>query len=552
VAESLEREIEGLRSLFRSERDPEGRAFVPLADAYRRNRDLDRALQLLAEGLERHPDFASAHVVSAWIHRDRGDPDNARLAWARVLDLDDENVEALKGLGTLLLESGRPQEARPYLERARSLDPEAGSAPAVGFEAPRAAEPPAADVWAGAAVDELEEDFLEVSRSDLLAQPDRRHQPVTADELPDDDAPESPAVAELLAGAVVDEPLEEAPAEVPAGRSAFQPWTGGLERVEESIPGQEIEAPDEPVVARGLGGTTETSGAPPETEEIAEARSAREEDHETLEVEEPPALPETRTMAELFARQGLHARAVGIYERLVDASPDDEVLIARLDELREASRPQREPSAGVHDEDTEAIAIAEGWWSVEHEPGVSLFGWTPDEPSVEDMDKGEEPVSSYFRRLLAWEPGAEADDPAAALAEPEIVDHAAEDPSAVAVATLEAPGMPAVGEVGEAEGEEEAPFGVEAAGAAQGSAATEEPALEDPWLAPPALPSAVDEAPERAVVPIEALAPDEPAYGGASEPIDVVPIASLAPDAVPIESLAPDAEPSAGGSPIRF
>src|SRR5688572_2448935 len=85
VADSLEREIQGLRALLHTDRDPEGRAFVPLADAYRRARDLDRALEVVSIGLERHPTLASAYVVEAWVHQDRGDSNGAAAAWERVL-----------------------------------------------------------------------------------------------------------------------------------------------------------------------------------------------------------------------------------------------------------------------------------------------------------------------------------------------------------------------------------------------------------------------------------------------------------------------------------
>ena len=49
MADSLENELHELRSLFWSERDPDGRVFAPLADAYRRQGDLAQALDLLRE-----------------------------------------------------------------------------------------------------------------------------------------------------------------------------------------------------------------------------------------------------------------------------------------------------------------------------------------------------------------------------------------------------------------------------------------------------------------------------------------------------------------------
>ena len=43
--------------------NPKGRNFAPLADAYRKAGELDRAIELCKSGLERHPDYVSAHIV---------------------------------------------------------------------------------------------------------------------------------------------------------------------------------------------------------------------------------------------------------------------------------------------------------------------------------------------------------------------------------------------------------------------------------------------------------------------------------------------------------
>ena len=50
MTEALEQEIRTLRALQSSERDPEGRVFAPLADAYRRAGRIPEAVQLLNEG----------------------------------------------------------------------------------------------------------------------------------------------------------------------------------------------------------------------------------------------------------------------------------------------------------------------------------------------------------------------------------------------------------------------------------------------------------------------------------------------------------------------
>lgn len=51
--------------LKRYEQDPEGRAFLPLADILRSHKKIDESLELLTQGVERHPGFSVARVVLA-------------------------------------------------------------------------------------------------------------------------------------------------------------------------------------------------------------------------------------------------------------------------------------------------------------------------------------------------------------------------------------------------------------------------------------------------------------------------------------------------------
>ncbi|MGI9627158.1 MAG: tetratricopeptide repeat protein [Longimicrobiales bacterium] len=126
LGSALENEIDQLRGVLWSERDPQGRVFVSLADAYRRMGDLPLARSMIEEGLERLPDFASAHVVAGWIHQDLVSPVEAEEAFRRVLDLDPENTIALEAMGGLAGARGSHAEAAEYLRRLSALDPGAG------------------------------------------------------------------------------------------------------------------------------------------------------------------------------------------------------------------------------------------------------------------------------------------------------------------------------------------------------------------------------------------------------------------------------------------
>ena len=167
------REIEKLQR--RWQENPLGLTFAPLAEAYRKEGLYADALELLDIGLTQHPNYVPAHIVRGRCHLDTRSDAEAEAAFRRVLDLDPENVIALKGLAETAERSSRFEEAASHLERllafdrnnddakglldrVRSMlatpspgtiDPEPvlidGARPGADEPAPAAPEPPAAD-----------------------------------------------------------------------------------------------------------------------------------------------------------------------------------------------------------------------------------------------------------------------------------------------------------------------------------------------------------------------------------------------------------------------
>ena len=262
MSDSLVHEIQVLRASFWSRRDPEGRAFASLADAYRRNGELEEAESLVQEGLRRHPDFATGHLIAAWVFRDKGDHVLVRQHLDRMLDLDPGNVLGL-------------------VERAASAAAEGDRDGAVG-------------------------DLRRVLGADP-SHPEARQRL---------------EALELGSGWVADAP--------------------------------DIEEPELP---RSDGSIV------------------------------------TRTMGELYARQGFRDRAAEVFEALVEREPENESLVERLAELRSPSDDEGNspPAALEGDADViESTAVA-----VEEE--ASTKG-APDDASGT--------ISAYFDDLLAWVPGA--------------------------------------------------------------------------------------------------------------------------------------------------
>lgn len=318
----LEQEIRELRSLFWSERDPDGRAFVPLADACRRAGELSEALELLRDGLDRLPEFTSGHVVSAWLHRDRGDLAAAEAAYRRVLELDPENARALHGLGQMLARAGSVPAGRELVLRAVELDPllewEEGRGPpaededAGGIELPSF--PPPSPETDEAMMAVAESDVVDIRAlapdpvDGVLGDPDGRGVIVEISAL----APEGALARSTDAGALVDH--EGLPAET-VGADAGVPDDGHDADV---VDIREL-APDEL--------------APHEHAHDPDAAAAVATDTGAAGAEDTGDVHFTRTMAELLERQGFHDRALEVYRHLLQRRPGDTELQRHLEEL---------------------------------------------------------------------------------------------------------------------------------------------------------------------------------------------------------------------------
>ncbi|MEX2571462.1 MAG: HD domain-containing phosphohydrolase [Gemmatimonadota bacterium] len=103
------------------EKNPEGRLFVHLAEAYRRSGELEKARDLLVQGLVRHPDYLSARIVLAQVETELGNSDRAGEVWREVIDLDPDNELALWALAELEYNAGRTRESLVHYRRLTEL-----------------------------------------------------------------------------------------------------------------------------------------------------------------------------------------------------------------------------------------------------------------------------------------------------------------------------------------------------------------------------------------------------------------------------------------------
>jgi tetratricopeptide (TPR) repeat protein len=272
-------------------RNPDSLVFARLADAYRKAGDPERGLSLLADGIGRHPDYPSAHIVRARCLVDLDRLAAAEASLRRVIELDGQNLVAMQGLAGLAERRDDAVEAVRWYEQIAALDPMNIEAEAA-LARLRPTPPPTASM-----------EPLPAPTEEWWSSP--AFQIESEAEVPAEEPPQD--VAEEVTGAVG----------APEGPAAEDPGTAWW---------FEDPGDDEPA-----------------------------DDGDLL----------TRTMADLYIRQGLLDEAAAIYRELLTDRPDDEELRRALHDLErrtdgaDAGANSEDVSKGDVDAASESAAASE-------------------------------------------------------------------------------------------------------------------------------------------------------------------------------------------------
>lgn len=262
-------------------RNPGGLAFARLAEAYRRARRASRALELLRDGLRRHPSYPAGHLVRARALADLGRLDEAGASFRRVLELDPGNLVALRALARLSREQGDAEQERQWIRKIRGAHPSAiEPSDAAGAAGRRATEP----------------------EGDEGGSP------------PPASSRKSRSVREILDRSAGDEP-DDPPRSAAHSREE-------RERLIEELSG---------VAHPGWWSDTGGDGGEGGGSEGGADGTAGVDREETGVV--------TPTMARLYAQQGYWDEAEALYEELTRRRPDDPALRHQLEEVRSREVP---------------------------------------------------------------------------------------------------------------------------------------------------------------------------------------------------------------------
>jgi tetratricopeptide (TPR) repeat protein len=159
-------------------------------------------------------------------------------------------------------------------------------------------------------------------------------------------------------------------------------------------------------------------GATAEDEPVAEADDAVEDDEATptpadgSDDDDSPGEPVyTRTLAEIYVKQGAPEKALDVLRHLHALNPDDTDLERRIEALEsgETSAAVAQPPSTDADEDVEeeleilARELADNRNDAENEV-ESPFGWD-DAAAETEAAESDSSIDDYFQGLLSWKPG---------------------------------------------------------------------------------------------------------------------------------------------------
>jgi tetratricopeptide (TPR) repeat protein len=85
---------------------------------------LEEATAICEKGVKEHPTYTSGYVVQGKCYYDLGQLDRAEQAFRKVLELDQNNLVALKYIGLIIAGKGREVEAMGHFKHVLALDPE--------------------------------------------------------------------------------------------------------------------------------------------------------------------------------------------------------------------------------------------------------------------------------------------------------------------------------------------------------------------------------------------------------------------------------------------
>ncbi|MGQ0643576.1 MAG: tetratricopeptide repeat protein [Gemmatimonadaceae bacterium] len=443
------------------------RYFAPLANEHRKLGDLTQAITLCRTHLPQQPQHVSGHIVLAQALFEAGDTPDARQTFELALDLDPENLIALRFLGDIARAQGDHLTARQWYERVLDADPrndeiarlvreiENGAAAAVPAaaervqeSAPAITEPephpayvpnePEAESPAAPVASEPVEDLAtawqhEVAALDAPSQvpapayePEPEPEPVSAEVFEQATVEQSPE-QQLEPFAETPEPIEQ-PAEAelePIAESPEPVDAGAVAAETPAAPNEPRAEPDEEFVASVPTVEATTQPAPPVFAEIDYSlfeAVADEEEVAAAPAPEPSAVApaaEESAASEVphasgddwFAMPSGREAEVSVVESAAESSFDLDAAFQQVLPNRESEEEVLTPQGSLADFNDLPHSRE---WEVTETPAA-----IPEEPSFSAPVEGADSVDDAFAELDRMTASLEADASSSAMLLPD-------------------------------------------------------------------------------------------------------------------------------------
>jgi predicted regulator of Ras-like GTPase activity (Roadblock/LC7/MglB family) len=104
--------------------DPNSQIFAALAEAYRKKRMVDKALDVCRKGLELHPDYSSAYIVLSKIFMDQGNFKEADRQLSNAIRIGGRTRSSDILQSEILIKLGQREKARTILGKLQKSDPQ--------------------------------------------------------------------------------------------------------------------------------------------------------------------------------------------------------------------------------------------------------------------------------------------------------------------------------------------------------------------------------------------------------------------------------------------
>jgi tetratricopeptide (TPR) repeat protein len=316
--------------------------FFPLAEEYTKAGRLHEAISLLRNGIKAHPDFLGARVALGKALLSKGQVEEAKREFEQVVTANPDNLMAHKKLAAIYAKAGDKRKALASCEVILAVNPTDAEAVRLRTEI-------------GPLPEVLPEDEATV-RSQVSLVPPPEAEATVVDRRPEVDESVEPTVVEptLVAREAVEPEIAEA---------------------------------------------TEVMGLPTETPEVS-AASPVQAVPATGNDETPVADEElaTLSLADLYVAQGHYQRGIAVYRRLLQRTPNDGEIAAKLENAMTLERllaPQAVDAEAVKSDLVHHVLAADE--APGGEPESAEF-----QPSLAGAGTGASRHQAAIHRLEVW------------------------------------------------------------------------------------------------------------------------------------------------------